>query len=119
MELRNRVRYRLSVAAVFAWEGPRQNKLHGEGLTRDIGVSGVFIFTKTGPPVGATLDLEIFLSSDPKTRPGTVRIRTVATVIRVEHKENCEGFAATSKDFTLLFDRHAKNGFGVSSIDKE
>jgi len=119
MELRNRVRYRLFADAVFAWEGPQGNRFFGEGITRDISVSGAFIFTRTFPPVGAILELEIFLSPPSGGSGRTVEIKTAATVIRVEHQANCEGFAATSKDFTLLFDRNTEDAFGISGVDDE
>lgn len=118
-ELRNRVRYRLSADAVFGWEGLQGNRLLGEGLTRDISVAGAFIFTRTCPPVGATLDLDIFLSPVPGSGGRTVRIKTEAKVIRVEHSDAVEGFAAVSKDFTLLFDANKRNAFSVSSAHKK
>jgi len=115
MEQRNRVRYRLSTDAVFAWEGPQSGRLRGEGVTRDVSVAGAFIFTRTCPPVGAQIELEIFLSH-PSNRPGrTVQIKTEAKVIRVEHSETAEGFAVVSQDFTLLFDSKSRNSFSVSS----
>jgi hypothetical protein len=118
MELRNRVRYRLAADAVFAWQGPQGHRLLGEGITRDISVSGAFIFTRTCPPVGSSLDLEIFLF--PAGGSGrTVEIKAAATVIRVEHHPNREGFAAVSKDFTLLFDMNTGGAFGISGIDDE
>jgi hypothetical protein len=116
MELRNRVRYRLSADAVFAWDGPTQNRLQGEGVTRDISVAGAFILTRTCPPVGATVDLEVFLSSTP-TKDRRVQIKTVAKVIRVEHSPTVEGFAAVSRDFTLLFDSKDRKRFSVSTVD--
>jgi hypothetical protein len=110
MELRNRVRYRLSADAVFTWDGPSQ-PLRGEGITRDISVAGAFIFTRTCPPVGATVELEVFLSSTP-TKVKMVQIKTIAKVIRVEHSATVEGFAAVSQDFQLLFGK-----FSISSVD--
>jgi hypothetical protein len=112
------VRYRLSADAVFAWEGPQRGRLLGEGVTRDISLAGAFIFTRTCPPVGARLDLDIFLSPAPGSAGRTVRIKTEAKVIRVEHSGAAEGFAAVSHDFTLLFDSNTRNGFSISSIDK-
>jgi hypothetical protein len=108
-ELRNRVRYRLSADAVFTWNGPSQ-RLRGEGTTREISVAGAFIFTRTCPPVGATVELEVFLSSVPTK---AVQIKTIAKVIRVEHSEKVEGFAAVSQDFQLLFGK-----FSISSADR-
>ena len=119
MELRNRVRYRLSADAVFGWQGPKGNRLLAEGVTRDISVAGAFIFTRTCPPVGTTVELEIFLSTPPSSGVRTVQIKTEARVIRVEHSAGAPGFAAVSKDFTLLFDSKTRNAFGVSSADDE
>ena len=118
LELRNRVRYRLSADAVFAWEGAQRGRMVAEGVTRDISLSGAFVFTRTCPPVGATLELDIHLSSAPGSGGRTVRIKTEATVIRVEHSAAAEGFAAVSQDFTLLFDSNTRNAFSVSSADK-
>jgi hypothetical protein len=118
MELRNRVRYRLSADAVFAWEGVQHVRLLGEGVTRDISLAGAFIFTRTCPPVGASLELDIFLYPPPGSEGRTVRIKTEARVSRVEHSAAAEGFAAVSQDFTLLFDSNTKNAFRVSSDDK-
>jgi len=118
-ELRNRMRYRLSADAVFAWEGAQHGRLVGEGVTRDISLSGAFVFTRTCPPVGATLELDIFLSPTLGNTGKTVRIKTVATVIRVEHTAAAEGFAAVSQDFTLLFDSETKNAFSISSADTD
>jgi hypothetical protein len=104
MELRNRVRYRLSADAAFTWQGPQQNRLLGEGKTRDISVGGAFIFTRTCPPIGARIDLDIFLPLDQPSGARIIEIKTEATVIRVEHAPAGEGFAAISHDFELLFD---------------
>jgi hypothetical protein len=73
------------------------------------------VFTRTCPPVGATLELDIFLTP-PGNAGRVVRIKTEATVIRVEHSATVEGFAALSQDFTLLFDSNTRNAFVVSSV---
>jgi len=119
MELRNRIRYRLSADAVFAWEGAQHSRLLGEGITRDISVLGTFIFTLTCPPVGATVQLEILLVPTTGASRKTVRIKTEATVIRVEHSAGSEGFAAVSRDFTLLFESNKRNAFCVSSAEQK
>ena len=118
-ELRNRVRYRISGDAVFAWEGSQKCRLLGEGVTRDISLAGAFIYTRTCPPVGTAVELDIFLSPAPGNGGRTVRIKTQATVIRVEHSGTAEGFAATSQDFTLLFDSNTRNAFCVRAEKNE
>ena len=82
-------------------------------------MAGAFIFTRTTPPVGATVDLEIFLPSSVGTEGRSVQIKTSAKVIRVDHEPGGDGFAAISRDFTLLFDRDTKSAFGISSIDDD
>jgi len=86
-------------------------------VTRDISLAGAFIFTRTCPPVGAALELDIFLSPAPGSGGRTVRIKTEAKVVRVEHSA-AEGFAAVSKDFTLLFNGNKRNAFCVSAAHK-
>jgi len=114
MELRNKVRYRLLADAVFCWEGPQRKRLQGKGITRDISLAGTFIVTPTSPPVGATVELDIFLA--PSSGVGKkVRIRTEAKVIRVEHSGLPEGFAAVSQDFQLQFNSNGRGEFSVSS----
>jgi PilZ domain len=119
MELRNRVRYRLSADAVFAWEGAKDARLLGDGITRDISITGAFVFTTTSPPVGTIVHLDVFLSSRQGRGPErSVRIETEAEVVRVEHSAMAEGFAAVSRDFRLMFDRDRRNSVCVSSVEQ-
>jgi PilZ domain len=119
MELRNRVRYRLSADAVFAWEGAKDARLLGDGITRDISITGAFVFTTTSPPVGTIVRLDIFLSSSQgRGLEKTVRIETEAEVIRVEHLATAEGFAAVSRDFRLMFGDDRRNSLCVSSVEQ-
>ena len=104
--------------AVFSWKGPRKNQLRGEGVTRDISVAGAFIYTRMCPPVGATVDLEILLSQRQGNKGKNLQIKTTAKVIRVENSAGAEGFAATSQDFTLLFDGNSRNAFGISGTEE-
>lgn len=114
-EQRNKVRYRLSADAVFAWNGPFSKRLRAAGVTRDLNISGAFIFTRSCPPVGASLHLDVFLSPHTPSRGRSVLIQAEVTVIRVEHHAACEGFAAVTQDFTLFFDSNADDPFKVSA----
>ena len=117
MELRNRIRYRLSADAVFAWESLQHNRLQGKGITRDISLTGAFIFTSTCPPVGSVVEVDVFLTPWSGTAGKKVRIRTQATVVRVDHSAASEGFAAVSQDFRLLFGDNRRNNFCISSAE--
>lgn len=114
-EHRNKVRYRLSADAVFAWDGPFRKRLRAAGVTRDFNIAGAFIFTRTSPPVGATLHLEIFLSPHSSSGGRSVLIQAEVTVIRVEHHAAREGFAAVAQDFTLFFGSSVNDPFSVSA----
>jgi len=119
MELRNRVRYRLSANAVFAWDGAENARLLGDGITRDISITGAFVFTATTPPVGTIVHLDVFLSSCQDRGPEKgVQIETDAEVIRVEHSATAEGFAAVSRDFRLMFGRDRGSSLWVSSVEQ-
>jgi hypothetical protein len=104
MELRRKLRYRVCAPAVFSWEGLRGDRLQGEGLTRDISVSGTFLFSPTCPPVDEPIQLDIFLSPL-DGGVSRVQIRTRAWVVRVEHclPENGQsGFAVSAADFNFV-----------------
>ena len=46
-----------------------------------------------------------------------MRIKAEAKVVRVEHSDALEGFAAVSQDFTLSFESN-RDAFYVSSVEK-
>ncbi len=116
-EHRETVRYPVGARALFSWEGPERNRLRGEGLTRDVSLAGAFIFSLTCPPVGATLEVDLFLPPVHGSVP-TAGLRGEARVIRVERaatREERGGFAVASDDFWALplRGREPESGSGV------
>jgi hypothetical protein len=103
MERRLQIRYQLSARAVFSWEGPEQERIEREGVTRDISESGAFIVTTSCPPAGASVRVELFLP--PLRGPvATVRIRAEMLVIRIEPAPSGDqqsGFAVESPGFSF------------------
>ena len=77
--------------------------MQAEGITRDIGLEGVFIFTATYPPVESAIQLEVLLP--PLTgAKATIRIKGEARVLRVEPRREkgvTGGFAVLSDGFNL------------------
>ena len=61
MERRRAVRYRLGAAAIFGWEGPEHIPLKGEGITRDLGRGGVFVFSAICPAVNSFVRIRVLL----------------------------------------------------------
>lgn len=100
MEMRKEVRYRLDAPAVFSWEGARNRRLQGEGITRDISVQGAFILTATMPPPDCPVQVDLLLPSLTEDK-GMMRITGKARVIRVEHPASdtwIHGFAVVTDD---------------------
>jgi hypothetical protein len=103
VERRKHIRYRLDLPAIFSWESSQRSRLQGEGVTRDIGLEGVFIFTATCPPADATVYLDVLFPLFCGTAPSG-RIKAEARVLRVEHSaggQGLSGFAVVSQGFTL------------------
>jgi hypothetical protein len=103
LDRRNQIRYLLSARAVFSWEGPEQERLEREGVTRDISESGAFIVTTSCPPARASVRVELFL---PPLRGtvATMRIRAEMLVIRIEQAppgDQQSGFAVESPGFSI------------------
>jgi hypothetical protein len=103
VERRKHLRYQLDFPAIFSWENSQRSRLQAEGITRDIGLEGVFIFTATYPPVESAIQLEVLLP--PLTgAKATIRIKGEARVLRVEPRREkgvTGGFAVLSDGFNL------------------
>jgi hypothetical protein len=100
MERRKAVRFRLAASAVFYWESSEHRSLRGEGMTRDVSSASAYILTAVLPPIEAVIWVDIFLSQIRDTVP-RARIRTKATVLRIENTEGTAtgGFAVVGEAF--------------------
>jgi hypothetical protein len=67
----------------FSWENTQGSMTQGEGYTRDISPSGVFVLTGDRLPLGATVKLEVALPSPRKEISGA-SLRTRGHVVRSE-----------------------------------
>jgi len=105
----------LGAAAVFNWEGPEGTPLKGEGITRDIGRSGVFVFSAICPAVNSSVRLHILLHLlDRRMHVIDGMLPDIdfdGTVLRVEHflsGSTSSGFALAATKVSL--DIEAENG---------
>ena len=92
MDQRQSKRYQLKTAVKISWESPQDGICRGEGVTRDISPSGVFVLTHNRLPLGATVKLEVVLPSSRKEASGA-SLRTRGHVVRSEQL----GFAAVAE----------------------
>ena len=58
---RKNSRYGLRFSVRFSWRGLPGVWLYGQGITRDMSITGVYVYTQTCPPVQAVLRTEILL----------------------------------------------------------
>lgn len=92
-DLRRAKRYPMSAAATFCWDPGDGILREGQGTTRDISSSGVFVITDLAPRPGGRLELEIYLR--PTGRESKfVRFHGEGKVIRTIEKGLESGFAA-------------------------
>lgn len=94
-ERRKSVRYPLSVRAIFTWEKPEGVLGKGEGITRDVGVKGAFVFSATLPPVNTVIKLELVFPR-PFRRPNALVAKMWTQ--RVERDLS----AAASRGFSVI-----------------
>jgi hypothetical protein len=92
VDQRKSKRYRLKTGVKFSWESPQGGMSRGEGYTRDISPSGVFVLTDNRLPLGTTVKLEVSLPSPRKEASGAF-LRTRGHVVRSEQL----GFAAVAE----------------------
>jgi hypothetical protein len=94
---------------MFSWGKHEGLCQWGEGVTRDIGVEGMFILTNTCPPLDATLQMEVcFQAIDHGTK---LRLCASGRVLRLELQRGGVrgGFAASCRSFSLS-NRERGNG---------
>jgi len=102
VERRKGIRYRMNASVIFRWSGPEGGHYQGEGVTRDMSVTGAFVSTPMCPPPNAQVHMEVFLRlSDGASK---ALMKADMMVMRVEHDiagYKRSGFSAVGKGFLL------------------
>lgn len=92
----------MNASVLFRWNGPEDGHYQGEGVTRDMSVSGAFVLTSTCPPPNSVVQMEVFL---PLSDGGSKALmKADMMVLRVEHDvagNKRSGFSAVGKGFSL------------------
>lgn len=101
-ERRKGIRYRMNASVMFHWHGSENEHYQGEGVTRDMSVTGAFVMTATCPPPNAVVQIEVFLPLPDGTSKALMQANMM--VLRVEHDNGGNkrsGFSAAGKGFSL------------------
>ena len=102
-ERRISLRYGVSLAAKFLWNGPDGIEQEGQGTTRDVSAIGALIASAAHPAVGNKVEFEIVVRAD--AIRGTVKLRAQGRVVRTSGDTfagKCGGFAVLSDGFHLF-----------------
>jgi hypothetical protein len=94
MQQRQANRYKSSAPTLYRWSPSEGQSREGEGKALDISTCGVFVLAVSCPPVGAQIDLEVWLPKLHDASPG-VRLHGQGQVIRIDRDIKRFGFAAT------------------------
>jgi hypothetical protein len=101
MDRRHHKRFELEAVTRFTWKNAEGVRCHGQGLTRDISETGVFIVTSKCPPSGAAVRLQVRASA---LSTSGLMMQTSGQVVRVEQTERprpAAGFAAATRSLKL------------------
>ena len=94
----------MRMPVAFSWKVSPGERVRGEGVTRDMSTSGVFILTEKCPPVDAMIAIEVISSADSNVSKAVIKAHM--KVLRTESDKNigrkrCSGFAATGKTVVM------------------
>ena len=95
-ERRTALRYPLRLPVVFSWQD-EAGRVHGcDGYCRDLGSRGIYVTAQLVPPLGASVEMNVFLPRPGhSTRPS--EIHAIGRVVRSEQTtpvSEVPGFAA-------------------------
>jgi PilZ domain len=108
-ERRTALRYPLKLPVVFSWQDDT-GRVHGcDGYCRDLGSRGIYVSAQLVPPLGASVEMNVFLPRPGhSTRPS--EIHAIGRVVRSEQQtvaSEIPGFAAMNHTTRL---REARTG---------
>ena len=96
-ERRTALRYPLRLPVVFSWQDEDGRMQGCDGYSRDLGSRGIYVYAKQVPPLGVSVEMNVFLPRpEHSCRPS--EIHAVGRVVRSERQgastHEANGFAA-------------------------
>jgi len=97
-ERRGSKRFRLHLPVVFSWRDSAGTVQSGEGSTGNISGRGIYVRTKVAPPLGTTVEMNVFLPQSAYClRAGEIHAKGQVTRIDHEPQGQLCGFAAINR----------------------
>ena len=90
LERRQQIRFGIRAVVDFEWLDGKVVPRKGRGLTRDISLKGLFVYSDSPPPAKADLQVEVFFASITGANTN-LQLRTKALVLRGEPATRREG----------------------------
>ena len=101
MERRGATRFRLRLAVVFSWRDEHGIVQGSEGWSRDLSSRGIYVRAEMVPPVGAAVEMNVFLP-EPGYQIRAAELHAKGRVVRVDrHTSTQSGFAAMNHTVLL------------------
>lgn len=97
------IRYRMSATVLFRWTGANNERFQGEGVTRDVSVAGLFVFTSTCPPPNTFVQVDVLLGLAVRSARRCLRAEKLK-VLRLDEgvtRHDRSGFAVFGEGFSL------------------
>jgi hypothetical protein len=119
-ERRTALRYPLRLPVVFSWQDDAGRVQGCDGYCRDLGSRGIYVQTEEVPPLGVSVEMNVFLPRpEHSARPS--EIHAIGRVVRSENRtatsERC-GFAAMNHTTRLRETRAQKSEREYSTIEE-
>jgi hypothetical protein len=122
MERRGGTRFRLRLPVAYSWKEETGGVKGGEGQSRDLNSRGIYVRSSAIPPIGANVEMNVFLSEPGHpTRPAELHAQ--GRVVRIDPGSSmveAAGFAAMNHTVILrdsqgrvVDGEHSWNEFGI------
>jgi hypothetical protein len=116
-ERRKSKRFELRLAVVFSWRDDEGMVQSGEGWSSNISSRGIFVRTKCAPPLGASVEMNVFLPQ-PAHDIRAAEIHAKGQVSRIDRDPRAQvsGFAAINR--TVLIRESMERGLAEKDRPK-
>jgi hypothetical protein len=103
LERREQIRFGLHAVVDFEWVDGGGDRQQGRGVTRDISLKGLFVYSDSPPQAKADVQVEVFFASITGANTN-LQLRINALVLRGEpamRRGERHGFALLSRSYTV------------------